>query len=550
MTEHSIHASERKGRTELQPAINAGAVAAYNEARELLGVSTRRERLRGENRSFQVVEIDREDGTQFRAFEGPDVAGLIDGLTLRLSQKKGKSPLPNEGKMRRVLKVLEENSTDIVDEHASEEQLRASSWGLGNRLDVRGYRLQRIALEAVEIAVSRGGIRNKAEIVVDARKKLDSRRELKVLENPDDYLVDQYKNGNLVIDEFAKRPTSTDVVLHTGSAVDHVGPSEVEVANWEITESGDKSWDFAEELDDPQEEDIEVLHLNATEVKHRYPKKEGYFRRRKRLKDERKVVVRPSNSSNGFSRRDLLTWGAAAVVAGGLAGVEARTNVVRNILGNGSNEVVYPISGSTIPVTTEVPEKPLVVETPTTIKPEPTTTTSSSTTSTIEAPKPRDITGIQYELSSPMKIWKERIVAESKIRGIDPALPAIYMQIKTSGDYTNINGKYSGLFMLHEDVVKEASAALGFTDVLYVDGNKHLQMGIWYMARKLKENGGSVRKMAEALEGGSGEVSDFITGMWDERNQATSPTFNRWKEKYGYLIDKAEKKLKSLGELS
>lgn len=504
--------------------LNTGVISAYYEARSLLGIPTEEQRL-SLNPHIATFKVHNSFGAPFVVREGPDVSQMINDLMDK--RDLADTPIDKRRRMSIAIDILDKNSTK-------------SYWELGNRKTDTVFKTHRVFHEGNEIARELNNNVLTDEIMSYAEELLDHRRELILSEDPEFYRVESQESdsesesrsrrrfSNAVELWRAKLAPRVDSHLEV-TADDGEDAEGIQVDNVKVTAvlTGDRS----EDDKNIGEADYHEV-LTATEV-------------RKKRNRERKRYVRVKPSKGLVAAGVLLTTVVPA------AGLQAAGRI--DVLNRSKAGSISRVVDQSTPTTVEI--RPGVTIALPTVEPSTTTTTvrvatALPVTTTTEAPKPKDPIGIAW-LSETMKPWKEKIAAEAKnYPGFDPALPAIYAQIKTAGDYTagyrDDTQGYLGLFLLSETLIAEGAKALGIENPLAVDANVNIRIGVWYIAKKFKESSGSIRATAIGLEGSSGEVADFVEGMWNERKDEASPTFNKWKAKYGYREDKAREKLKGV----
>ncbi|HVF69810.1 MAG TPA: twin-arginine translocation signal domain-containing protein [Xanthomonadales bacterium] len=520
IAERVLRAPQQEGsRIEGGMSVNTGVVAAYYEARVMLRIATPEDLIAQQEMKPPITEVEVMGANKhnFVVKEGPDVRGLLKGLRMRRDQ--GSLQAEEKAKVEQVLKVLEENST-------------RSYWTLGDRAEVAGFKTQRTILEAVDIAKGYGNLLNNTPAYGDAEEKLASICELRLSDDPDFYNV-AFKDKV----EQPREPSRALVWLRNRRGDPYDGePDEPMVEPETPKADGSKKG--------PQ-------HAIVTEVIMDDPEKGT--RKSVKIKPVKRIKpIRVKTNSDRMSRRRFLGLSATGIAVAGITAL-APGLVNRSTGTETSTEqtlAVKPTPDTTAVIAPE-PTVPTTVEEPVT-----TTTTTEppevqQTPDTTEAPKPKEAIGISW-LSDTMGPWKEKIAKESVNYGLDPALPAIIMQIKTAGDFTINNNGVQGLFLLTDGVIKDASEALGISNPIAIDSSTNIKMGVWFIAKNFRESGGSIRNTVLGFEGQNGqELAELVEGMWNERSQENSPTFEKWKNELGgdRVINNARTTLEGYGML-
>lgn len=512
--------------------VRTDVVAAYYEAKKMLGQMSFQDRMDADMLvpPGRIIGIDINNGLRYTTFEGPDVEPLILQLQLKLrndeSGTKGQAARKDRQRTEEILSILDNNSTK---ENAGEDG-EITFWDLGNRSTAPGYKTQRIFQEAIELAGNKFGATRKLN---KAARNLGRRREL-IMADANSSFYGIFKNGHLVGED-----PGTELELLRAADLTAKVDAEVEVTEEKMTSDQGKDTGYV------QREAPEVIYLEAREVKN--PPQGEVKKREFKRKVKRNIRVARHDAPANPGRRAALKWmvGVAAVVAVGA--VESRTKVVSSLL---SSQSETHQTGSTVFPDSDLDAAPQNPATTTTTAESVTTTSSSTTTSTTEAPKPINRVGVPWITDTVVVPWGEQLVIESAKYGIDAALPAILMQVKTAGDYTVHTADLTGLFLLSNDVIKDGMLVkdLGIPSgdpvVVGLDARNNIKIGVWYIAKKYKELGNSINKTALELLGKDVEMAGMVEGMWNERKQVESPAFEKWKEKYGNrLIRNAREKL-------
>lgn len=504
--------SEAKSGLEIP--VNERAIFAYYRAKILLGIATPQD-VRAAL-SLEVpqnkVELKGSGDVDYSTVEGPNVSGLIAGLKLKLQDIN----LPFEDQLQMV------SALDTLDENSTKPDTNFTFWNLGDRATVTGYRVQRTINEIRKIARVQYNNVSSVLTVKDAEEALSGKRELILSNDPLFYKVHEIPNKKTT------QKASSEVELYRGLLSGVVN----------LHANGDEEQAKAKNEKKESDRGKEPPLLIPTEIK------DGKKRQR-RPHARRKLTL----TKNG-----LLAVGTSVATLAGV-GLEASgttsaldvfrnrpTAVTRTFDTHSQNDLAADVA-SLLP-------NPGPATLTTVAKAEPTITTTT-VLSIPEVTKPVDPIGVAW-LSDTMNPWKEQIATESAKYGIDAALPAILMQVKTAGDYTIHTADLTGLFLLSNDVIKDGMSVkdLGIPSgdpvVVGLDARNNIKIGVWYIAKKYKELGNSINKTALELLGKDVEMAGMVEGMWNERKQMESPAFNKWKEKYGNrLIRNANEKLSS-----
>ncbi len=152
--------------------------------------------------------------------------------------------------------------------------------------------------------------------------------------------------------------------------------------------------------------------------------------------------------------------------------------------------------------------------------------------------------------------WWPLLVAAGRRHGIDPALLAIVVLVESGGGPNAVSpAGASGLMQVMPATAQDIARARGLAgfggDQLW-DPAANIDLGAWYLADQWKRFGqpgdpsgeATLALAAAAYNGGPGTVlrhlngqalpaetdryRTWVTGMWRERGQVSSPTFDAW----------------------
>jgi hypothetical protein len=159
-------------------------------------------------------------------------------------------------------------------------------------------------------------------------------------------------------------------------------------------------------------------------------------------------------------------------------------------------------------------------------------------------------------LPDSVRRWEPLFLAAGARHGVDPALLAIIALVESGGNSTvyspvGATGLMQVMPGTGRDIARQRGIA-GFEPDRLLDAETNVDFGAWYLAQQLRAFGRaddpdwaeSVALAAAAYNGGPGRVSSFlrggslpaesaryreyVSGMWRERGDATSPTLERW----------------------
>lgn len=170
--------------------------------------------------------------------------------------------------------------------------------------------------------------------------------------------------------------------------------------------------------------------------------------------------------------------------------------------------------------------------------------------------------------------WREEILRAGAAHGLDPALIAIVMLVESGGNPRAQSGAgATGLMQVMPatagDIAAQRGLALGLGGLWEPATN--IDFGAWYLARQLSAFGRaedpdwqqSVELAASAYNGGPGSVQrllnggalpnetsryrQWVGGMWRERGQAQSATYEAWLAAGGARLVEAARALLAAG---
>jgi len=170
-------------------------------------------------------------------------------------------------------------------------------------------------------------------------------------------------------------------------------------------------------------------------------------------------------------------------------------------------------------------------------------------------------------LPATIAVWNDRLIAAGQAHGVDPALLAIVMLVESGGNPLARSGAgATGLMQVMPgtaaDIARQRGLA-GYTPDMLADPGTNIDFGAWYLSQQLKSFGSaddpdwqrSVEVAATAYNGGPGSAQRFLAGgglpnetnrylqwvggMWRERRQAASPTFDAWMRAGGSALVQA-----------
>lgn len=159
-------------------------------------------------------------------------------------------------------------------------------------------------------------------------------------------------------------------------------------------------------------------------------------------------------------------------------------------------------------------------------------------------------------LPDPVRRWERLFLAAGAAHGVDPALLAIIALVESGGNAAVYSpAGATGLMQVMPgtggDIARLRGIA-GFSPDALLVPETNVDFGAWYLAQQLKAFGKaddpdwveSVTLAAAAYNGGPGRVASYLRGgslpaeseryrgyvggMWQERADASSPTFERW----------------------
>jgi len=171
-------------------------------------------------------------------------------------------------------------------------------------------------------------------------------------------------------------------------------------------------------------------------------------------------------------------------------------------------------------------------------------------------------------LPEPVKRWQHLFLAAGAEHKVDPALLAIIALVESGGNATVYSpAGATGLMQVMPGTgsdIARLRRISGFAPDGLLIPETNVDFGAWYLAQQLRSFGRpddpdwreSVTLAAAAYNGGPGRVATFLRGgslpaesaryreyvggMWSERHDATSPTFERWLAAGGsHLVAKA-----------
>jgi soluble lytic murein transglycosylase-like protein len=177
------------------------------------------------------------------------------------------------------------------------------------------------------------------------------------------------------------------------------------------------------------------------------------------------------------------------------------------------------------------------------------------TASATDALAPAGTVAIPW-LPSTLSPWLPEIMSAAATHGLDPELVAIVALVESGGNPRAVSGSgAAGLMqvmpMTAEDIVRRRGLGAAAAQRLF-DATINIDLGAWYLAEQLRSFGvpgdadwsRSVERAAAAYNGGPGtarrwvngaslpaETSRYVRwvgGMWRERHQAASATFDAW----------------------
>ncbi len=155
--------------------------------------------------------------------------------------------------------------------------------------------------------------------------------------------------------------------------------------------------------------------------------------------------------------------------------------------------------------------------------------------------------------------WKPEILAAAKAHGVDPALVAIVMLVESGGGPQAVSPSgATGLMQVMPGTGADIARQRGIAAYQLAEPATNVDFGAWYLARQLQAFGRadgdpdwqqSVELAASAYNGGPGSVQrlqaggslpnetaryrQWVGGMWRERSDASSPTFDAWMQAGG-----------------
>ncbi len=475
---------------------NPVAIAAFYEARDMLGITTPGEKDAARRLLPPVAKtVVHTEGNQcFRGAEGPDIALYIEGLIEKLGEiptgrtgRKARKAAEARARIEGIISALDQNSTG---ERLDGSQGR-NFWELGNRSE-REYMRYRILHEAKRIAFIEGPRSDNVTAAREAMESLAGRRELIVSVDEGFYKV---KKGEL-------KPEDMTVVPVPGLGLELPG-----------------------------------YEANSEDATYFQPDHQETWEEEPVL--EAKVVA----GSTPNSTRPTRQWSfnkpvIAATVATALAMPLVGAAAVSYLRNRPSSTAIVDYVPTELgsKVTIPVPVEPITSTTTAEQKVAPTTTIPIP-----EIVKAENPLGIKWLTDTVTIPWGEKIVKESAKYGMNPAIPATYLQIKTAGDYTFISPGYTGLFQLSDDVIREGMRALYGIEVINptltgLDGIRNIEIAIWNINRNKVE--GSVSKTIGNIEGSEGYVSQLVADLVADAKLETSATLEKWKNNGGNAVIK------------
>ena len=159
-------------------------------------------------------------------------------------------------------------------------------------------------------------------------------------------------------------------------------------------------------------------------------------------------------------------------------------------------------------------------------------------------------------LPATVRRWGPQLIAAGQRHKVDPALLAIVMLVESGGDPNARSGAgATGLMQVMPATARGIAAERGISDFsvdqLY-EPDVSIDFGAWYLAQQLRSFGRiddpdwhqSVKNAAVAYNGGPGNAQryvkgssvpaetrryvEWVGGMWADREQGQSTTFERW----------------------
>ena len=180
-------------------------------------------------------------------------------------------------------------------------------------------------------------------------------------------------------------------------------------------------------------------------------------------------------------------------------------------------------------------------------------------------------------LPETVRPWEAELLAAGARWGVDPELLAIVMLVESGGNPAAISPAGAvGLMQVMPATAGDIARLRGLSApgvaALAVPAT-NIDYGAWYLARQLASFGSaddpdwqrSVELAAVAYNGGPGSAASWLRGgfvphearryrvwvggMWSERRDGASPTYQRWLAAGGgYLVDRARDTLQPRGE--
>jgi len=178
------------------------------------------------------------------------------------------------------------------------------------------------------------------------------------------------------------------------------------------------------------------------------------------------------------------------------------------------------------------------------------------------SPAPATIASASSALSIPwlppaLQRWQPALEDSARRHGVDPALLAIVTLVESLGDpAARSPGGALGLMQLMPSTAASIAAErhlAGYSDSQLLDPAYNIDFGAWYLARQLAASGSesnsarAVEFAAVAYNAGprllqswlqgmgplpaeTAKYRDLVVGMWQERDQPQSPTYQAWRE--------------------
>jgi hypothetical protein len=166
--------------------------------------------------------------------------------------------------------------------------------------------------------------------------------------------------------------------------------------------------------------------------------------------------------------------------------------------------------------------------------------------------------------------WRADVERLARQHGLDPDLVAIVVLVESGGgpharSGTGALGLMQILPLTGRHIARERVLG-GHSDERLLEAGYNLDLGSWYLARQTAafaadDEARTVERAAAAYNGGPGRLGHYLRGegtlsaeteryvgwvggMWRERHQPRSPTFEAWWQAGGWrLVRKAEKEL-------